>query len=635
MHDERGQVPRSSLGETIDDLLVALGTATPQRPLSQERVEELKALLGQQRQRQDELTSLYSVVRSLTVLQDTDDALAAIVRNAHEVINSDVTYLSIIDEEQGALVLRASEGRVPDKLTGARVPVSCGVAAEVIATRRPFAVLDYLNAPELSHDRAFDDIFREAGLVSLLGVPLAIGASVRGVLYAASSHRHSFSAGEIALLSALADHAAVALENSRLYEERKRALTGLSAAYDTIEQQLDATRRSLAVHDALTRTVLSGGGASDVADLLCHFAACDVMILDRDDRPIVVRAGRGIFAADSRGAGSPVTAAIAAAVIQSRRTSRSVSFDDAGSHGTVVTIAAGTIFFGSLVVTTPESDAELFTATIEQAAHIVALLTLWQERVTEAEARVRGEMLAELLTSPSEISDDQLARASARGVDLHALNTIAVIRAQTAQPTTRARELRRISREMNGLSGEHLGWLVLLVQSDDCGELVTTVHRQLSSVSSAPSVVCASSVDPDSEPLGRAFALATRCSDLLDALGVVDRAATTDELALYASVFDPDRAEQLGGFLERVLGPVNDYDQRGRRTDLLGTLRAYFACSGNLARTARHLHIHMNTLLKRLERVSQVLGEEWQQPERGLELHLAIRLHDLANAAGS
>ena len=46
--------------------------------------------------------------------------------------------------------------------------------------------------------------------------------------------------------------------------------------------------------------------------------------------------------------------------------------------------------------------------------------------------------------------------------------------------------------------------------------------------------------------------------------------------------------------------------------------------------------MHLNTLLKRLDRVAAVLGEDWRSPDRALPLQVALRLHELRHqgAAG-
>jgi DNA-binding PucR family transcriptional regulator len=77
-----------------------------------------------------------------------------------------------------------------------------------------------------------------------------------------------------------------------------------------------------------------------------------------------------------------------------------------------------------------------------------------------------------------------------------------------------------------------------------------------------------------------------------------------------------------------VLGPVLEYDaQRG--TALLETLRTYFGQGGNLSRTGSALHVHANTVTQRLERITNLLGEGWNAPDRQLEVQLALRLHAL------
>jgi DNA-binding PucR family transcriptional regulator len=57
----------------------------------------------------------------------------------------------------------------------------------------------------------------------------------------------------------------------------------------------------------------------------------------------------------------------------------------------------------------------------------------------------------------------------------------------------------------------------------------------------------------------------------------------------------------------------------------------YFREGTNLARTARALYVHPNTVVKRLARVADLLGDNWQSPDRALELHMALQLRALAD----
>ena len=79
--------------------------------------------------------------------------------------------------------------------------------------------------------------------------------------------------------------------------------------------------------------------------------------------------------------------------------------------------------------------------------------------------------------------------------------------------------------------------------------------------------------------------------------------------------------------MRRTLGPVLDYDAR-RGTELLADP------GGRTSRTAAAwpaprevLHVHVNTVAQRLERIGRLLGEDWNTPERALEVQLALKLH--------
>src|SRR5947199_8403504 len=81
----------------------------------------------------------------------------------------------------------------------------------------------------------------------------------------------------------------------------------------------------------------------------------------------------------------------------------------------------------------------------------------------------------------------------------------------------------------------------------------------------------------------------------------------------------------VDGFIGSVLGPVLAYDNE-RSTELVRTLDAYFASGGSPTYAADTLHVHPNTVSRRLERVAELLGGDWQQPGPALEIQLALRL---------
>ena len=112
--------------------------------------------------------------------------------------------------------------------------------------------------------------------------------------------------------------------------------------------------------------------------------------------------------------------------------------------------------------------------------------------------------------------------------------------------------------------------------------------------------------------------------EALEALGRDGEGASAAELG-FLGVLLGDRRD-ITPFVRRTIGPVLDYDGE-RGTDLIGTLQAYFTNDRNLVRTREALQIHVNTVTQRLERITKLLDDGWQQPDRSMEVQVALRLH--------
>ncbi|MEV6638680.1 GAF domain-containing protein [Amycolatopsis sp. NPDC051371] len=566
--------------------------------------------------RQRELASLYATVKSLTALGGLDEVLQSIVHHAHDLIGTDFTYLSLVGAD-GRLSARASEGTVSPTFLAAGIPAGVGLGGKVLASRSPHWVRDYAGSTLIEHDRDFDRLVTTEKLVALLGVPLVIRGEAVGALFAADRSERSFQADEIALLNAFADHAAVALDNARLYEASRTALQELRVAYRKSE-------RAQAIHEALTGAVLGGGTPGDVAQLLADQLGGSITLVDHTGTAVVRR-----DSASSPCPGPP-EAELAGAVEDARRSGRcTFSAGADGASLSVAAIQAGDSYLGALAWSRKSAGDDVPDAmdlrTIERATHILGLLILKERAVADAGERLSGELLTELMIGGPGISTAQRARTRARNIDVDALDLVLVADSPTVPPTDLSRHLHDIARGRAGLAGEHLGRATLILPGGDDEQTVEEVHSGLRRTLGGPLVVVGErAVDHD---WARAFALARRCAAVVRALGHTDLGATTRRYALYAMVFDPERAGELDRFLAASIGALLDHDER-RGTGLVDTLSAYYAHHANVAATARALHLHVNTLLKRLDRAGTVLGLDWRR-ENDLELRLGLRLHQL------
>jgi hypothetical protein len=574
--------------------------------------------------RQRELASLYATAKSLTALGELDEVLQSIVHHAHDLIGTDFTYLSLVGAD-GRLSARASQGTISASFLAACIPADVGLGGKVLASRSPHWVRNYATSTLFDHDPNFDRLVTTETLVALLGVPLIIRGEAVGALFAADRSERDFQADEIALLNAFADHAAVALDNARLYEASRTALQELQIAYRKIEEHVAVIERAQAIHEALTGVVLEGGTPGDVAQLLADQLGGSVALLDRT--------GAALFRRDSASSPCPAPSRIdlADAVKNAHRSGRcTTSVDTVGVAHSVASIQAGDSYLGALAwsraaVADHGAPDDMDLRTLERATHILGLLILKERAVAEASERLSGELLTELMVGRPGISPAQRARTRARNIDADRLDLVLVADSPTVSATDLSRHLHDVARDCSGLAGEHLGRATMILHSVDDDRTVEEVHHRLRRTLGGPVVVVGErAVNHD---WSRAYSLASRCCAVMRAIGHDDLGATTGRYALYAMIFDTERVRELDRFIADSIGSLLDYDRR-RGTNLVDTLGAYYVHRANVAATARALHVHVNTLLKRLDRASDVLGLDLRH-ENDLELQLGLRLHQL------
>jgi DNA-binding PucR family transcriptional regulator len=82
------------------------------------------------------------------------------------------------------------------------------------------------------------------------------------------------------------------------------------------------------------------------------------------------------------------------------------------------------------------------------------------------------------------------------------------------------------------------------------------------------------------------------------------------------------RSPELAPFAELVR-PLAEHD-RARRSDLVRTLRSYFAAGSNVSEAADRMFLHRNSMLYRLERIGKLTGLDLKDPRVALALQLGL-----------
>ncbi|GHB57013.1 hypothetical protein GCM10010347_28950 [Streptomyces cirratus] len=576
---------------------------------------DIRRTLGQHRRREAELTALFDTAGDLAALRDLDAVLRAIVRRARTLLGTDVAYLTLNDPVAGDTFMRVTDGSVSAAFQQLRLGMGEGLGGLVAQTARPYASSDYGSDGRFKHTAAIDRGVGEEGLRGILGVPLRVGTRVIGVLYAADRAVRAFAPDAVALLSSLADHAAVAIDGARLLEETRAALVELGGANETVRAHSEAMRLATETHDRLTDLVLRGGDVGDLARDVAALLGGGIVVHDADGTELA-RVRAEPLAAPLRG------------IADSRTGGRAVAVDGVW----VWAVMAGPELLGSVALTgrpgLTDSDRRLF----ERAGLVTALLLLLRRSIAQAEDRVRGELLGDLLApeGAGRVHDGASRRIRARrlGLDLSRPHAVLVLQCDPGMRARLASETARRARAAQGLSGVHQGLVVMVVPARRPGDLARSLAAELGSALGAP--VTVGGAGPAERPgaLPAVYAEALRCVEALHTLGQPGQGAGLADLG-FLGVLLGDRAD-VGGYVERVLGPVIAYDaQRG--TDLVRTLDAYFAHGASLSKAKEALHVHVNTVVQRLDRIRRLLGDDWNAPAAALELQLALRLYRLTS----
>jgi GAF domain-containing protein len=600
-------------------LLEARAAGVPAQVL--EELERLKlaalrvrSLLERRARREAELSALFDTAGDLAGLRDVDAVLEAIVRRARRLLHADTSYMTLNDDERGDTYMRITDGSVSAAFRALRLPMGAGLGGLVAQTATPYTSGSYPADGRFRHTTDIDTAVNEEGLVAILGVPMRLGTRVIGVLFAANRSARPFVQEEVTLLASLAAHAAVAIDNARLLEETRTALDELSAANELIQARSAGVERAAQAHDRMTALVVRGGGVEDVAAVVIDVLGGGLAVLDAD--------GRRLAAVGPVGDLDEAEVAVAAGA------SRSLGRAVARGGLWVTSMAAGAETLGTLVLRTPNEVSAADQRILERAALVTALLLLFRRSVAEAEGRVRGELLDDLLTG--RVTDAEALRGRARlvGVDLAAPHVLVVARHDGDRQRAAFWAASHAAVE-HGLVAVRGGETILLLPGGDPGSRARRVAKELGASLGTATTVGAAGPVRHTGAVADAYREAQRCAEALLSLGRSGDGASSDELGFVGLLIGDGR--DVAGFLSTVLGAVLDYDQR-RGTALVQTLETYFGAGGSLSKAAERLHIHVNTVTQRLDRVSQLLGGDWQAPEHALELQLALRLNRLRTA---
>ncbi|MEU9714542.1 helix-turn-helix domain-containing protein [Streptomyces sp. NPDC047976] len=583
----------------------------------------VRARASSGKQREAALTALVDTAHDLTSPYDIDGLLRLITRRARRLLGFDMAWLSL-SRPDGSAYVRTSEGETTALNVGLELGTGRGLGSIAQARRSPVWTPDYLADSSIAHAPGIDAVVEAEGLHAIIAVPLRRGNSTLGALYGSDRAVREFTPDEIGIMLSLADLAAVAIEKARLLEQTRDEVTELAAFGSRTNTALTRVRYLWECHARLAGLVLDGAGLATLARATADALDGVLQVRDPGGRPLTATGELPGLDEDAVTKGS----------LQALTDRRPVRLP---GDLWLAPVLAGAEDLGVLLLSASEPLAEEDVRLLQLAAQSVASLMLIQRGTVAAEGPVHDELLADLLDRPHSVDLHLLERTRRLGIDLDGPHVVVVARPEGGELGRAVAWASSYAYRMGGLKGVRRGCIVLVLPGTDASAAAHRVSGELSPL--LGHAVSTGAAGPTGSPgeVARVYAEAVRCLDALTALDGVGGTASLRELGFLGMLLSADH--DVESFVAATIGPVLEYDA-DRLTELTRTLEAYFASGGSPTHAAEALHVHPNTVSRRLDRIGELLGPDWQKPAGALEIQMALRLrkartvlHDRRTAA--
>lgn len=162
--------------------------------------------------RASQLSTLSEVSKTITSDLYLEEILQLIVAATADTLSFKICSLMLLDEDKQELVIKATQSKSRDYAKKPNIKLGESVAGRALASGQPITVYDL----KTSDEYAAPDLARREGLSSLASIPLLVKNKKVGVLNCYTEKPHRFTDEEISVLTALGNHAAIAIEHAKL-----------------------------------------------------------------------------------------------------------------------------------------------------------------------------------------------------------------------------------------------------------------------------------------------------------------------------------------------------------------------------------------------------------------------------------
>ncbi|MBN1993666.1 MAG: GAF domain-containing protein [Anaerolineae bacterium] len=203
--------------------------------------------------------------------------LSQVITKTNEIFEAEAGSVALLEASGQEIVIRAAVGEGADAVRGLSLRANQGVIGWVASHQKPALI------PDVTKDgRFFGSIDKQSGFQtkSIMCVPMQVDGHIIGVIELMNMRPDYLSDSGLKILSTIADHAALAIENARLLEETRQR---------SEEQALLFEAMAIVTSDLALDTVLDAVSRQIVEALKADL--CIISRWQRDENQLWTRQG--------------------------------------------------------------------------------------------------------------------------------------------------------------------------------------------------------------------------------------------------------------------------------------------------------------------------------------------------------
>ncbi|MDQ0256396.1 sugar diacid utilization regulator [Evansella vedderi] len=584
----------------------------------------------------NQLYNLINSIHSITSSLDLDEVLEKIIINALKVFPAaDAGLLFLYDEVSKRLTPKAPIG-FNNTIYNVKFKVGESITGKVFedGEGRIFnsqkEVYEEMAKNNISTEN-FDYITAGKSPEAAMCVPVSIADKRIGVMLIHQwNQKKIFVDHDLQLLQGFAEQTAIAIQNAKYYTEANKRLVEVTELSKELQEKNIQLQKRYEVHQALMNISLQNQGVEKIIYELNHMIKPSLSFFNALENKFY----------SNKKTHSPFSIFEINIIFMEKRNSLHVTVSNCDSNRYLLyPIYNGIAFLGCFIVNLSEPLSMSDQMTLEQGSSVLALELVKKQTIAEIFYKKSHEQFQSLLNYKDE--EHLIQQANEIGITISSYCFIAILEipvysdlqlleVEIHQLVSKIKSELMISDKL--IYGFHNKVILLLssIELDDLNQIQTKIHSIRKEYKKNNNTLFRGGISSTYKGLYNVKKCYEEANKTLSYLADRNR----NDIICYEDIglnrlFLNQSSQEIEQFVHDVLSPLRSDNDRNK--DLEKTLLTYIEYNRSATKTAKDLHIHINTLYQRLKKMEDLLQIDFQNNEDVLKIQLACHLEATYN----